>query len=275
MSISAWKCRSGSSFAFACNAVWSSRTFSDPGRLSPVVTPCILSASLSNQGSFPPPALPGLQGNTSPSATLPARTAPRGVSVGVCAPPTGLPVLPPPPSSMRAAVTTPAEPAGAHVALFPADGSLPRYSGGSASALPVSRPAQRSLALRPAWSLSHPRRPVSSKCFSRSRYLLQPLRLLPAGATLAGRDSHPLRDGAFPRRTGRVEDWRASFRVRWLVRRFRSGPQSGSRGHVSSPRSPNPACGFPALGSPVGSCVSRTEGRNPGSDGFPGCRVLR
>ena len=36
---------------------------------------------------------------------------------------------------------------------------------------------------------------------------------------------------------GRVEDWRASLRVRWLYRRFRSGPQSGSRNRVSSPRS--------------------------------------
>ena len=55
----------------------------------------------------------------------------------------------------------------------------------------------------------------------------------------------------------RVEDWRASFKVRWLFRRFRSGPQSGSLGRVSSPtgspeavthlRLPqNAACGFPA-----------------------------
>ena len=33
----------------------------------------------------------------------------------------------------------------------------------------------------------------------------------------------------------RVGGWRASFRVRWLVRRFRFGPQSGSLGRVSSP----------------------------------------
>ncbi len=33
----------------------------------------------------------------------------------------------------------------------------------------------------------------------------------------------------------RVGGWRASFRVRWLLRRFRSGPQSGSHGRVSSP----------------------------------------
>ena len=140
---------------------------------------------------------------TSPSATLPARPAPRGVPVGMCAPPTGLPVLLPPPSSMRAAATTPAEPAGAYVAHFPARGSLPRKTGGSASALRVSRPARRSLALRPVWSLGRPRRPVSPKCFRLCRYLHRPLRLLPAGATVAGRDSHPLRDGAFPRHTVR------------------------------------------------------------------------
>ena len=46
-------------------------------------------------------------------------------------------------------------------------------------------------ALRPTWSLSRPRRPVAPECFSRSRYLLQPLRLLPAGATVAGRVSKP------------------------------------------------------------------------------------
>ena len=40
----------------------------------------------------------------------------------------GLPVLPPSPSSMRAAVNTPAGPAGARVARFPAGASLPRYS---------------------------------------------------------------------------------------------------------------------------------------------------
>ena len=114
---------------------------------------------------------------------------------------TGLPVLHPSPSYMRAAANTPAEPAGASVARFPADGSLPRITAGSASALPFSRPARRSLALRPACSLNRPWRPFSSECFRRCRYLLRPLRLLPAGATVAGRDSHPLRNDAFPRRT--------------------------------------------------------------------------
>ena len=45
----------------------------------------------------------------------------------------------------------------------------------------VSRPARRSLALQPAWSLNRPRRPLSSECFSRCRCLHRPLRLLPAG----------------------------------------------------------------------------------------------
>ena len=44
---------------------------------------------------------------------------------------------------------------------------------------------------------------VTSECFRPCRYLHHPLRLLPAGATVAGRDSHPLGDGAFPRRTNR------------------------------------------------------------------------
>ena len=52
------------------------------------------------------------------------------------------------------------------------------------------------------------------------------------------------------RRQSRVEDWRASLRVRWLFRRFRSGPQSGSHGHVSSPRSSvGSGTGAPILGS--------------------------
>ena len=57
-----------------------------------------------------------------------------GVRLARATPPTGLPVLRPSPSCMRAAAITPAEPAGALVARFPADGSLPRIVGGSASA---------------------------------------------------------------------------------------------------------------------------------------------
>ena len=92
----------------------------------PVAIRCLLSMLLSNQGSFPPLPLPGICGSTSPSATLTTRPAPHGVPVGVCSPPPGLPVLPPFPSSMRAAATSPAQPTGALVARFPVGGSLPR-----------------------------------------------------------------------------------------------------------------------------------------------------
>ena len=51
-------------------------------------------------------------------------------------------------------------------------------------------------------------------------------------------------------------DWR------WRFRRFRPGPQSDAHGYVSSPRSPNPACRFPAPGSPVESCGSHTGSRS-------------
>jgi len=50
---------------------------------------------------------------------------------------------------------------GAPVGAFPISLGLPRFSGGSASASSLSRPAQASLALRPTGSLSRPRRPLS------------------------------------------------------------------------------------------------------------------
>jgi hypothetical protein len=45
--------------------------------------------------------------------------------------------------------------------LLPRSHGLPQMAGGSASALSLSRPAQASLTLRPAGSLSRPRRPLS------------------------------------------------------------------------------------------------------------------
>ncbi len=54
---------------------------------------------------------------------------------------------------------------------------------------------------------------------------------------------------------GRVEDWRVSGRVRWQFRRFRAGPQSGSHGHVSSPRSSNRTCPTKASGLQTRSCL--------------------
>jgi hypothetical protein len=68
---------------------------------------------------------------------------------------TGLPRLPEPPFR-RAVPTTPADRAGALVDCFPASRGLPPMAGESATALLLSafRPAQASLTLRPAGSLS-------------------------------------------------------------------------------------------------------------------------
>ncbi len=63
---------------------------------------------------------------------------------------------------------------------------------GSAPTLQVSRPAQRSLALRPARSLT-PYRSLLLKCFSRVRYLPKPLQVLPVGATNDGAGFAPAR----------------------------------------------------------------------------------
>ena len=165
---------------------------------------------LSTQGPFPPPALPGFSGTTDPSATLMARPAPRGVPVDAC------------PISPRASRVASFFPFHACQRHYP-DGSesvpaslsspsaigLPLNTGGSASVLSVSRPARRSLAFRPACSLSRPWRPFTPECFRPFRYLHDPPWLLPTGATVVGRDSHPLEEGAFPRRT--VSSWISFF----------------------------------------------------------------
>ena len=52
-------------------------------------------------------------------------------------------------------------PNGCMCRLLPRSRDLPRFPGESASILKLSRPAQTSLALRPAGSLSRPRRPLS------------------------------------------------------------------------------------------------------------------
>ncbi len=61
-------------------------------------------------------------------------------------------------------------------------GGLPHRSGRSAPALRVSRSARRSLTLWPACLLT-PERSHFPECFSPSRYLLEPLQVLPVGAT--------------------------------------------------------------------------------------------
>src|SRR5450759_1967941 len=67
----------------------------------------------------------------------------------------GLPQLPTSPF-LHAVLTTPAHRTGAS-RFLPCPRGLPRLTGGSASTTSLSRPAQASLALRPARSLARPK----------------------------------------------------------------------------------------------------------------------
>ena len=115
-----------------------------------------------NQGPFPPPALPGFAGTAGLSATQAARPVPRGRPVEGHAPsPHGLPVLRSISVYRHAVVNTPvARWVGSlvgrpipTVSLLASGYGLPQTRAGSAHTLDFSRPAQRSLALRPACSL--------------------------------------------------------------------------------------------------------------------------
>jgi hypothetical protein len=97
---------------------------------------------------------------------------------------------------LRAAAITPVGPLGASIVHFPSDFGLPHHYGVSAPTLVFSRPAQRSLTLRPTNSRSRPRRPFPPEALTAS-LPPPPLRLLPARTIVAGRDSHPLKKHAF------------------------------------------------------------------------------
>jgi len=102
----------------------------------------------------------------------------------------GFPHSPRPPSP-HAVPTTPADPNRCACRLLPGRRGLPRSSGGSASASALSRPAQASLALRPARLLSHPRWPLSQGS-GLTRYRLKPLLSYQTYRLLSGWDFHPL-----------------------------------------------------------------------------------
>jgi hypothetical protein len=96
--------------------------------------------------------------------------------------PLGLPVLPVDSSSTHAIATTPARPVESCRSFHSTSGGLPCRSGRSALALPVSRSARRSLTLWPACLLT-PQGSLFLECFSSTRYLREPLQVLPVGAT--------------------------------------------------------------------------------------------
>ncbi len=158
----------------------------------------VASRSLPKQGPFPPPELPGLDGTMGLSDSprgpaCPSRASGFGRMIrGTRLHRMGSPVLrwsscSDMPSSLprwdrRRLLLLAGE--------F-CDRGLPHPFAGSAPTLPVSRPARRSLTLRPVGSRSRPRRPSPSKA-SAAALPRRLLRLLPAGAT-------PLPDGILTR----------------------------------------------------------------------------
>ena len=131
----------------------------------------------------------------------------------------GFPVLRLLSSFMHAVATTPVELLVALFARFTINDSLPRINAGSASTLPFSRPAQRSLTLRPACSpssFSEPSTPWASAASLPPRLLW----LLPVGAKVTGQVSHLLENSAFARRTSIFGYHYQSFQRQDLPSRF-------------------------------------------------------
>jgi hypothetical protein len=121
---------------------------------SPITFTSPSSKAHQKSGSFPLPALPGFNGRMTLSDSRQCRRL-EATLRPLPSHRTDLPRLPESPFR-RAEPTTPADRAGAHVDCFPRSRSLPQMAGGSASAVSLSRPAQASLTLRPAGSLSRP-----------------------------------------------------------------------------------------------------------------------
>jgi hypothetical protein len=149
----------------------------------PISCPSLLPALILNQGSFPPPALPGFNGTTSLSVTpqrpdRPSRvpgwsspTTPRGFPCCVCIP------------CVHAVATTPAQRRAALLcSVRSVVSTFPERVVGSACASAFSRLAQRSLALRPAHSRCHRNLWHASPKASAASLPPRLLRLLPAGA---------------------------------------------------------------------------------------------
>ena len=166
-----------------------------------------------NSGPFPRPALPGVGGTTGLSATPPGPACPsrasgwrsrasaeRGFPCCKGLPYVGMPLpIPRWDRWVESLMGRPIPP----VSPFANDDGLPRFHGGSAPTLNLSRPARHSLALRPVDSL-HRRAAHLSRRLRRLRYLcrrsdsFRPERPSWPGGTCTRWD-----DAALPRRTTR------------------------------------------------------------------------
>ena len=105
---------------------------------------------------------------------------------------------------VHAVATTPAGPMGAFIARLPIDVSLPCVKARSALRMAHFEACSAFTHVTACTFRQVPEGPSAPKA---STALLPPplLRLLPAGATVAGRDSHPLEDSALSRRTLTLE----------------------------------------------------------------------
>jgi hypothetical protein len=124
-----------------------------------------------------------------------------GVQLGERLPPLGFPVLRPISVYKHAVAITPV---GSWVRVVRSpkahDSGLPHPFAGSAPTLDVSRPARRSLRVT-ACLLAESRNGSFPSKASAVSLPLRPLRLLPAGARVAGEELHLLKIDVFPRRT--------------------------------------------------------------------------
>ena len=134
--------------------------------------PFASSQACQKSGSFAPPALPSINARTTLSDSRQACRAFHDIGVAISdqsgSPPITRITFP----TCRAHY--PGGSSGCSCRLLPRSCSLPQMAGGSASALSLSRPAQASLVLRPAGSLSRPGRPLS-RGFSPAGYPTKPL----------------------------------------------------------------------------------------------------
>jgi len=158
------------------------------------------SAALLKSGPFPPPALPGFDGTAGLSATPHGPACPSRASGWSDGPPLGLPVLRPISLCTHAVAITPVGPQPGTSLPCCCDGGLPHPFAGSAPTFAVSRPARRSLHVTACVLAESPTRSFPSEAPAVS-LPPPPLRLLPAGAKVAGQELHLLKIGAFARRT--------------------------------------------------------------------------
>ena len=115
---------------------------------------------------------------------------------------------------MRAVITTPVEPLAAFLVRFTSGIGLPRYCGESASTLVLSRPAQCSLALRPART-ADPQKGPFPEVLQTIRFLLIRFKCFRLEREVAGPDLHRGEPYALTRRTQQ--------RYREVAAKLRSG----------------------------------------------------